>query len=101
MWMPLGKPEAPGLFHMLKGAYGQNKVCKEREHAGGDGWRRLFEYSPAAVLLFAPFRPAGDAQGGSGNERQLTACRGLSAGDRAHPWAMWRRSRARSERPSS
>ena len=42
MWYPMGKPQAPGLFHQLKGAYGQNKICKQREHPGdaGGGWHR-------------------------------------------------------------
>ena len=94
MWYPLGKPSGPGVFHLLKGAYGglrapstpaflraspaaavlrarssglhpratrtaalegtdssarspnprgragQNKLCKQRNHAGGEqGWR--------------------------------------------------------------
>ncbi len=37
MWYPLGKPESLGVFHLLKGEYGQNKICKQRNHAGDQG----------------------------------------------------------------
>ncbi len=37
MWYPLGKPESLGVFHVLKGEYGQNKICKQRNHAGDQG----------------------------------------------------------------
>lgn len=37
MWYPLGKPANPNLFHALLGAYGENKVCKQRAHPGGEG----------------------------------------------------------------
>ena len=40
MWYPLGKPQAPGVWHVLEGAYGQNKVCKQRARPGDQGWHR-------------------------------------------------------------
>ena len=76
--MPLGKPSAPGsMFHTLKGAYGQNKVCKERNHPGGDSWRRLIPGSCAAVLPILPVSTRVDDQGE--NVSQLTDCLGRAA----------------------
>jgi hypothetical protein len=40
MWYPMGKPKTPGVFHMLKGDYGQNKICKQRDEDFGEGWHR-------------------------------------------------------------
>lgn len=39
MWFPLGKPSAGAMFYELRGAYGANKTCKERDHPGSQGWR--------------------------------------------------------------
>jgi len=40
MWYPMGRPpaHATGVYHALQGAYGQNKVCKQRAHPGDQGW---------------------------------------------------------------
>jgi len=39
MWYPLGKPAAGAMFYELRGGYGANKTCKERDHPGSQGWR--------------------------------------------------------------
>jgi hypothetical protein len=38
MWFPMGKPAPGQMFYELRGAYGANKTCKERDHPGSQGW---------------------------------------------------------------